>query len=469
MCDSLEMTFSVEHIDVTKYPNCWPLQIAQKSNQDGEILRRHSSIVKVKSPLTNAKYEIRPKVEKHGDSYKVLAYMVSLNPPACTVRNNAFLDIQIHRAGRCTQYILQCHLLDQGCPWEIVQHVNLEHAVFTSVTMTFLMPPPPRKKKTAFEMIGELRNRAHTLKDSNLMRCTYGLLNPRSFEKDSCTFYMDHSRDMKITAYVKAGSASKAFCDLSKDLKDKIYAESQQFLRLEVKLTPYWFKQHHEFSSGMGWKNLKAAKNAQSQVFGVVHDMLGLSLKFRKRAPKPEYCEILSPAQKTVLDDYLSGTHISEIKELQGKSKQYVSKIRSVIWDELYIDLDLPLKNHVGLTQLEWFKYPDENVVPATLADLTKYMFVRDTVKDVLVRLRDELKKRRSTQACLSLDASFAPVADAATLEATPSKIQPLAKSSKAVGEVLVRKGLSNRKLQVAALSKPKTKIKLHGIRTALM
>ncbi|MBY0411288.1 MAG: hypothetical protein K2Q97_14460 [Burkholderiaceae bacterium] len=463
------MTFSVEHIDIPKDRNCWPLQINQKSNQDGEILRRHSSTVKVKSLLTDAKYEIRPKVEKDGESYKVLGYTVSMNPPACTVRNNAFLDIQIHRAGRCTQYMLQYYLLVEGCPWDIVQHVTLEHAVFNSVTMTFLMPLPPRKKMTAFEMIDELRNRAHTLKDSNRMRRTYGLLNPRSFEKDSCTFYMDHSRDMKITAYVKAGSASKAFCDLPKDLKDKIYAESQQFLRLEVKLTPYWFNQHDEFRSGMGWKNLKAAKNAQSQVFGVVHDMLGLSLKFRRRAPKPEYCEILSPAQKTVLDDYLSGTPISEIKELNAKSKQYVSKIKKAIWKTLHIDLDLPWKDHVGLTPLEWFKCPDGNVVPATLADLTKYMFVRDTVKDVLVRLRDELKKRRSTQACLSLDTSLASSADAGSFESTPPKAMPPAKSSKTVDEVLNRKALLSRKLQITALNKTKTEIKLYRIRTASM
>jgi hypothetical protein len=45
MCDSIELSFSVGHIDTINHPKCWPLVINSKATHDGEVLNRRTSRV----------------------------------------------------------------------------------------------------------------------------------------------------------------------------------------------------------------------------------------------------------------------------------------------------------------------------------------------------------------------------------------------------------------------------------------
>jgi len=366
------------------------MEVKQTTNQDGKILNRHTSYVKAKSPLTDAQYEIRPKVGMVNDSYKVEAYVVSINMPACTVNNNALLDILVFKAALCARYMLQIYLLKNGCPFEMVQRVQLEHATIQGLTLTYLLPAP--KGKTADAMNSELKLRARSLQPSSRMR---GLSKVDAYESTSRTVYLEHSCGIKVTAYVKdkPTPGQKAFCALPKKAAKEVFTESVKFLRVEATLGTAWLNKHPEFAAIKNWKSLKKAQAMQKTVFDTLRTLLGLDMQFRKRWPKPVYLQKLSPSQAEVLDAYKSvkkDTHhlLWDHPSLVGKSKQYVSKVKKALWDKLDIDIDVLWAEHARLPELKWFQYPVRYELPKRLGHLADYVFVRETVQRKLDHLR---------------------------------------------------------------------------------
>ena len=419
MCDSIELSFSVGHIDTTNHPKCWPLVINSKATHDGELLNRHTSRVTAKSPLTKAKYEIRPEVTAmEGGNYAVRGYTVSVNMPAGTVSTNALLDILVFLAALCARRMLQCYLLDNHCPWEVVKQVSLNEAALTSVDLTSLMLGS--EKVSAEVMKKDLEKRASTLLLSSRMRRENSLSKVTSFTEDNTyTVYVHHSRGVRLKAYVKDRPTAKSFCDLPKDVEKAVFLESAKYLRIEAKLGPAWFRQHPEFSSLQSWKNPKKARAMHKAVFCELRNMLGLDMEFRKRAPKPKYEEKLTPAQKEVLTAYLKGEDILEHEALKGMTKQYVSKVKKAIWEKLHIDVDIPWKEHARIPKLEWFEYPGRYVLPKHLAHLAEYAFVRETVNEKLVLLREEVRRRR-------MQSETVPVLETVNPQPTVNAVAPL-------------------------------------------
>ncbi len=417
MCDSIQLSFSVGHINTSNFPNCWPMEIKQTTNQDDEILSRHTSHVTAKSPLTDAEYQIHPKVEVVNDGHKVKAYVVSVNMPACTVKNNALLDILVFPVVCCTLRMLQLYLLKNGCPPEVVQRIQPDHATIQSLTFTYLLPAP--KGKTADAMNGELELRARSLQASSRMCRGRGLSKVGTYEGTSRTVYVEHSGGIKVTAYVKHKPAphQKTFCALPKKAAKEVFKESAKFLRVEAKLGAAWLSKHPEFAAIKNWKSRKNALAMQETVFDMLRALLGLDMQFRKRWPKPEYLQKLTPSQAEVLDAYKQAkkdTHlILDHPSLKGKSKQYVSKVKKALWDKLDIDIDIPWAEHARIPELKWFQYPGRYVLPKRLAHLAEYVFVRETVQCKLAQLRQLIAEfnRQSPNARRAVPQAFnAPV-----------------------------------------------------------
>jgi|JI6StandDraft_1071083.scaffolds.fasta_scaffold112037_1 hypothetical protein len=142
MCDSITIRVVVDGIVDDGLKNRpWPIRVDSIYDQHGEIVAVKPAIINEVSPLTGAKFYIRPFFDnKNSLIGKLAGYEISVNPPACMIGNNALIHIRVYLAIMCSLQLLKFALLKLDASARAVRQISVKHVTVESITMTYLIP-----------------------------------------------------------------------------------------------------------------------------------------------------------------------------------------------------------------------------------------------------------------------------------------------------------------------------------------
>ena len=317
-----------------------PFNVRTSSNQHGEIHGRHPEAWYAKSPLTGAGYKVTPVFDEDIDKpILVTAYLVEINLPACTVRNNVLIQNLVWTACKFAKLFLQYVLLTQGCSSRGVQRISLDAATIQKVTLTYLFPCDTHAD--ALVLNDQFYYHADAVLNEHLTKGK-GKKVFRVGNGSDSTVYCKH-RDHEISSYVKSGKTTKAFDSIDSQNAAAIYAVGSTFLRVESTLNKNYLKTS-VLEKPSAWKTTKDGANPHSVGIVLVREQLRLDDKLRAVLPKPSYIQNLSKNDQDVLNWHLQGKDARQHPLISGsqQARTQFSLAKNRIFKTLRIDISIP-------------------------------------------------------------------------------------------------------------------------------
>jgi hypothetical protein len=159
------------------------------------------------SPLTKAKFKIKALAYITGEAIYIRGYEIEVNIPACAIGNNLMLENDMDSSCQIALLLLCYWLLKSGCCAEAILLFSLENSTIISVTPTFLVRFPSRRKAVA--ALRKVKNHARLIHNLRF-RKTKLMKNPvlTIDDDNSCTWYINrrnyHLRSYIVNPLVKA-------------------------------------------------------------------------------------------------------------------------------------------------------------------------------------------------------------------------------------------------------------------------
>ena len=390
MSDTIKIYFPVTNSSGEDYKEAnYPLERAQLTNQDGEIVNSFSSFSQALSPLTGAKFKVKAVFSSEGArAGSVVGYLVVINVPACTVGNNVLLQNLVWSACRLTMHLLKNWLLKNGCSAAGVNAITLESARLESVTPTYLFACDDHAEALA--------------RNEDLLCHGEVLHNPKGKSKAKNSVYQVgtssertvycNSRVFNISSYVKSQTTPKAFAKFTNDnVENSVYAEGEKYLRVEIDYGKKWLKDHDR-ALPANWMGSKGRNTFELGV-KLIRDYLRLDENLRTRRPKPSDIEKLSPVDQRILRWHLAGKDVRQHELIKENGNQYFSALKRRLLKKLKIDITIPwldqsTKLYPKLSDL--IKYTGKYCPPK---ELERHSLCLKTVRDVLVKLKAQNRR----------------------------------------------------------------------------
>lgn len=394
MADSIIVTCSVEHIDYDSFP----MDINQRTDENGVVGKRASITSKFKSPLTGAISEITPLCKEEDGTHKVKFYKVSLNVPASVVSFNGLMENDVYHSCLFALFFLQYWFLQRGVPAEVVKQISLKHVKIESVDLTYLN----KQKEWAFanECVKQIAQRGAALFNGDVIKQNKRVAAVSYWESDGNSYTkIRKGNKAELIAYVKSGKTQKGFCGLPNDVAEQIFAITKKYVRFEVQLKKAWFTaadanlgaaegsdMPSSWSSPLSWKG-KAGQAMYAQVFEEARTLLRLDEKLNQRRHRLDFLETLSDEHREILEQHYAGTPFDELP-FNSEDPKYRSKVKRAIQMRCNVDLHMSWEEQQAMPTLDWLFYPDMFKLKKSQKHLEPYSFVRPTIRQKLEAMK---------------------------------------------------------------------------------
>jgi len=413
MSDSFQATFIVDAIDDDNAINTNLRTPNEKQTWSKiAIVMEDDDIKSIKSlnnygfGLTKAKNYVTAVLDSNGHNpFAVIAYDVSINTPASFVGNNALIEPLVYLSAIGGKSIVQKTLLLKGVSVDAVKRISLRQMKFTSVTLTFLFKFPTYSDAltaldlfTAHARMLYCHNLGLTVTQSG-RRVPRGKKNnvKQEGEAPELTTYVNTDPDFHLTAYVKPGKRGSAYAVFdSQEDADRIYAESETCVRIEIMLSSSWLAQH-DLESPLAWKG-KEGVVAYQLAFDELRSRLRVNDKLRRNEPQDRHLQHLSSMATAVLQLHLAGGNPYQHPYMTANRGQNSTSIYREILDKLHIELDIPWlqqRGHAYPKLGDWLSWDNRYKVPEDLAQLS---MVKSTLTDKLKLLKAEVRQLMNQQ-----------------------------------------------------------------------
>ncbi|WP_157839524.1 hypothetical protein [Comamonas testosteroni] len=394
MADSIIVTCSVEHIDYDSFP----MDINQRTDENGVIGKRASITSKFKSPLTGAISEITPLCKEEDGTHKVKAYKVSLNVPASVVSFNGLMENDVYHSCLFSLFFLQYWLLQRGVPAEVVKQIGLKHVKIESVDLTYLN----KQKEWDFanECVKQIAQRGSALFNGNVIKQNKRVAAVNYWESDGNSYTkIRKGNKAEMIAYVKSGKTKNSFCGLPNDVAEQIFTITKKYVRFEVQLKKSWFTaadanwgadegsdKSSSWSSPFSWKG-KAGQAMYEQVFEEARELLRLNEKFNQRRHRQDFMQSLSDEHREILEQHYRGTPFDDLP-FKSEDPKYRSKVKRAIQMHCHVDLYMSWEEQQSMPTLDWLFCPDMFKLKKSQKHLEPYSFVRPTIRQKLEAMK---------------------------------------------------------------------------------
>jgi hypothetical protein len=338
MSDSHTITFLLSGISKETYATaCWPYKRNEEIDQDGVVTTSYPKKMSSVSPLTKARFKIKPVFAVTRDYTKIIGYQLEINTPACTIGNNVLVENRVYAAALLSKLVLQLWLLKNGCSVAAAQAITLKNAGFDSVSLTFLHEL--KNHDDAVLANQQLLAHADALKNSKRAPGQRKPVYSVGTSTDM-TVYIKHV-DYQISSYVKAGPTKKAFAEIrNANVGRQLYAIGEKTLRTEIETHRSWLVKHQRVSP-LAWK-FSTKLDPHKAGLDEIRQALRLDENLRTKRPKPTSIQKLGPLDQAVLKDHLDGKNTRDHPMLRSKGNQYFSAVKLRILKALRIDIAIP-------------------------------------------------------------------------------------------------------------------------------
>lgn len=338
MSDSHTITFLLSGISKETYANaCWPYKRNEEIDQDGVVTTSYPKQMGSTSPLTKARFKIKPVFAVARDYTNIIGYQLEVNTPASTIGNNVLVENRVYAAALLSKLMLQLWLLRNGCSVAAAKAITLKNAEFDSVSLTFLHEL--KNHDDAVLANQQLLAHAEALKNSKRKRGQSKSVYAVGTLTDM-TVYIKHV-DYKISSYIKAWPTQKAFAEFSNEnISRELYAIGEKTLRIEIESHRSWLVKHQRVSA-LAWK-LSTKLDPHKAGLDQIRKAIRLAENLRTKRPKPMSIQKLGKLDQSVLKDHLDGKNTRAHPMLRSKGNQYFSAVKLRILKALRIDISIP-------------------------------------------------------------------------------------------------------------------------------
>lgn len=394
MADSIETLFEIAPITIAQAHRLfgceyWVLYKDKPGTVSG------GKVEKLKSSLTDAGFTVTPYLDT--TKKYVIGFLTKVNTPACTIGNNAFVHVIPYEASKISLLLLKNHLKNVGAQIKEIRKIKLKNAVIKSLDITYLLSCS--NFTDAVKTRDELENRINSIYSH--LPTTY---RNHLGEKNDRTVYLNMRNYPSIRGYVKwhdiKSSGKYSLYDgvhhLSDKIKEKIYAASAKFLRIEAGVSEAYLEKHYPgMSKVSAWKDLGKANEVLKGIFETFRAMIHLDVDYRRNEFRAyDYAKLDLKVQET-LKMYFAGKLGDYLKKLT-KNQRY--ELKKKVFEAARIDITIPWRLHKQLKPLPWCVQPGAPVLSSEDSCIEPYVFNQENLPVLIEKLLQSRKPHNSNE-----------------------------------------------------------------------